>query len=177
MSQGKNKEKQDRRNETGKSAMVVKSPSDTTIYSPALRKLGSHGLGDLTKESPIRQIICHEGENQIESLGEETNSSQKLSNKEPLDKAQVYADAASQSNQNKLNQFTEQIVHFIEGIRMHGADDQPTTSDGRRGNEDGYECQINEVRNKTDQSILAAEHFKAVVNNPTVRRKTSIVMG
>ena len=60
---------------------------------------------------------------------------------------------------------TDQIAHFIEGIRVCNDDVQPSTSARKQGEQ--YEEELDEAKQKTDHVILAAEHFKATINKPT----------
>ena len=61
---------------------VTKSPSDTTLYSPALRKLGLQGVDNLAMNSPIREIIQQVETHVGEFLGNQNSLSQDLSNEE-----------------------------------------------------------------------------------------------
>ena len=92
-------------------AIVIKSPSDTTIYSPALRNIGMHnGIGGLTQDSPIRQILGNQVEDsekieRMQEIGDvETTNPVKQQEPDMLD--------PKQDNDG----ITEKIIRFIEGI-------------------------------------------------------------
>ena len=152
-------------NRTGKKKLgsrnnnLVKSPSETTIYSPAFRKLCSQGMENLSKNSPIRQLMLDDEENITQNELEVDLTTQGQS--EPIDNEQ-------NANEEKVNDITNQIVQFIKGIRMRGEEaTEPSTSD-RRGQKkkDRFEIEMEQAKATTDQTVLAAEQFKAVVNSP-----------
>ena len=130
---------------------LVKSPSDTTIYAPALQRITNSV--DRTKDivgsilNTDNQMPNESGEKGIPMLG-----------------------------------ITEQISNFIEGVRMEAKSpkipsviqvpvNQPlpsTSGEQPRVNlgPDPFAEQIDAAKQKANQLILDAEHYKATVNIP-----------
>ena len=125
---------------------LIKSPSDTTLYTPALKQVLETNL-----VSPVMKGRVLE-----EELSQDIESSiaQKINEGKPLGET---------DNTTKFaKDLTTQIIQFIEGIRFgetskefnQQRDEQPTNSASQEG------------RSKAGNLILDAEHFRATINSP-----------
>ena len=168
----------------GNNERVIKSPSDTTLYAPALRMNNSptiqprnlaHGLVN----SPMR---LRQNNPQVEMNREILQ----LSN---INQAKEIQDDDSR---NMNNIMINKISDFIEGIRLEADKDthldgrltnvrsqqqtaadvndpQPSTSRGRRDNRDELvsdEEKLSQARSRANRIILEAEQYKAQVETP-----------
>ena len=129
---------------------ILKSPSDTTIYAPALNKIVPEA--NQSKFQAVAQnMIVQDFER-----GDHEQREMQVVNL-PTD---------------NISQHVEQ---FIEGVRLEVAEDQiqPGTSSEKRqpksvvvaGN-DAYAEQLDAAKRKADKLVLDAERFKATVNTP-----------
>ena len=85
----------------------------------------------------------------------------------------IYAPALSKRNAIPVDKHTHMInsiANFVEGIRLQQEDCQPSTSTqasgGTRNEEDNRGAKLQEARNKSEKTILEAEQFKAMVDDP-----------
>ena len=121
----------------------VKSPSDTTIYAPALQK----------KLMPVGVI------NTALSFGEETDPRVIQQNDHTEEITQDLNNLMRTSDVNASNR--SNVQNFVEAVRMQ---DHPEDIQSRRrlGNQEELEM----ARNKAEKTILEAEKFHAVVEPP-----------
>ena len=140
---------------------ITKSPSDTTVYSPALRQkrldsIGKAGLDLGTIKVPL----------------------QHNTNTDPMIKRD---DAFSQSSLlNQINDFVERVR--LESAARNNVDDAiPSTSTGERGgrnNDQRFQQQL--LREQTreqelaEQAIINAERFKADINSSGMNNENSV---
>ena len=128
---------------------VLKSPSDTTIYAPALSKLANDR--DKTRQI-VRRIIDDEH-------------------------SRASTEISSQPEQAGLNaNIADQITHFIEGVRLQNttgdkrtvksSQPQPGSSAGGDSKVVDKEVNVEIAKQRANQMVLDAERFKASVNVP-----------
>ena len=156
-------------------AVIMKSPSDTTLYAPALNR----AVAD-----PTRQLV-----NKILSpTSRDVEVTGFLPQSNPTDMSRVQTEAllrdSNMDNSGNGGQFTvteEQIARFIEGVRIQNNHDNennqiivtdkgvPAPVPGTSRNSgviDEYANNLEVARQKANQIILEAERYKATVNNP-----------
>ena len=110
---------------------LIKSPSDTTLYTPALRQVNS----------PLRQ-------------GNGTVVRQ-LNPVPVIKEVEVPQSAHAQQDDDLANT----IIKFIQGVRVQH-------EERRLSKETRIEREAEEARWKSEEAIVHAERFKAVVNQP-----------
>ena len=139
---------------------VIKSPSDTTIYAPALAK---------NPNNRDKFPVIHTKQKDVVQQLEPVFDSLLLQNH--------MGDVTESQNQAMDNNtdLANQISHFIEGIRMQDHNEKletPRVNPGkpvpknRQGGGDSYNRQLDQAKSKAKQMILDAEKFKASVNSP-----------
>ena len=116
----------------------VKSPSDTTLYSPALR------LENNMTNLPT--ILAQVGNSRV-GLGDQDKN---------------VASLAGSIISNQINKFIEGIRIQSENVAKASESPKPSTSGA-----DEEQAMREEARRKSDQAIINAERFKAVVNPPS----------
>ena len=168
---------------------LIKSPSDTTLYAPAVRRnrntntpqgnlLNSPFLGNA---NPPRDLVNisreREGEMDI-SLGERIPPPKKV--------ARLHCNVENEQDLSNGN-LIDKISNFVEGIRLDvdrrtdataaqgGAQaehqDMPSTSTGRRHGETiSEEEKLSMARTRANRVILEAEQFKAQIETPKGRQ-------
>ena len=133
-------------NVIGTNVNLVKSPSDTTIYAPALKQLRGNG------------------KQRIEAIVDDVNNISKS------------VKANSELDREFVDKLTENIINFIEGIWMQGGGDKehttPHNNDSRRSAEaeeqDGFNQQMEAAKRKATKLTVDAERFKATMIRPQV---------
>ena len=137
----------------------IKSPSDTTLYSPALRQVNE----DLTD---IPRILFDQTGMTSDKVGV-LNSEAKQSKANPED---FNASASIQEISNQISKFIEGIRLQNEHLAWVSSDDQPGTSGANRESHDDAQServkQMEKAKRKTDKLILDVEHFRATVDLP-----------
>ena len=148
----------------GRCGNAIKSPSDTTIYAPALQKTPEKIRELLSESTPLRS-----GRKDLNEVLNEREGDQ-------VDK--VEQPVLSLSNE----QLAKHISQFIEGIRIQSTVKKvlPTStavrdedSNRRHGNDEpgtsetSFDRQVTEARDRANKLIIEAEKFKASVNTPS----------
>ena len=140
----------------------IKSPSDTTLYSPALRQVNE----DLTD---IPRILFDQTGMTSDKVGV-LNSEAKQSKANPED---FNASASIQEISNQISKCIEGIRLQNEHLAWVSSDNQPGTSGANRESHDDAQSehvkQMEEAKRKTDKLILDVEHFRATVDPPPSR--------
>ena len=134
---------------------TVKSPSNMTLYAPALRQITEPNLvlpSDLNLANKQNEFV-----QMVENNISDGNTDHEIS----VSSSQV------KSNDNKVNDMdslTNQIIHFIEGIRVKSRDDGHGSGSGRRS----YNAEEDQLRAKVSQYVEAecnAPPGKIPINN------------
>ena len=143
---------------------LIKSPSDTTLYAPALRQ-------NLRNEHDKMDYHDHV-DGGTHCIRQKT--------------ALPISNTARKTNQDiNQSQLIDKISDFVEGIRISTTqktdlvrDDGPSTSTGRRGNtanevtEERYDAErdkLSQARTRANRLIIEAEQYKAQVETPKGR--------
>ena len=122
--------------------ILVKSPSDTTLYAPALRQIKS-GQPIINSLAQITSPTLHGQENSV------------LNNQD--------TGAVTDEIANKVSEFIEGIRIQNEQNAIEIAHQAQKTGPSVMDNMDGL---VEEARAKSSKIILDAEHFRAAVNPP-----------
>ena len=111
----------------------VKSPSDTTLYAPALRQIVEQNLVMPTVgNAALNEQIVTNPPLTIES--QEVSDSQMIQNN----------DLQQKDDASNMDQVTNQIIQFIEGIRMKGNDAGPRQGKASQAIDDHTQARANQ---------------------------------
>ena len=132
---------------------MVKSPSDTTIYAPALQRA-------LTDNDPTRQIVQRILTDKTVSGSDNNNSTQNMG--EATEQIINFIEGV------RLEARTKVVSRDSPSVkRGPPVEPQPGTSEEHHNDEmDPYKEHIDVAKQKANQMILDAERFKATVNVP-----------
>ena len=137
---------------------IVKSPSDTTIYAPALQKPKNVIATSRSVRNEIGKFLSNEAR-QFPGANVGTHESQISM----VDEQEIVP-----QNSNTKEQLIDRITRFVESIRMEQQEEdvqQPSTSGARRNSEvivPGFD----QAQNKSENTVIEAEKFKAKVAEP-----------
>ena len=145
----------------------VKSPSDTTLYAPALNRTTANSTRNLVNQflSPQNQIgnctvavdnvITHKDNNTVNQEGVTSLFERDIS--KFIEGVRIQADL---NDPEFLNIAGAKEVNVSQGVAV------PGTSRDDVGRSDEYTVNVNTAKDRANQMVLDAERYKATVNNP-----------
>ena len=163
---------------------LVKSPSDTTIYVPALSKAhpGQSNLG----QGQIRMIS---NQNRLERLDQSGKVLQDKSLTEGIDVDSFMIDdiIAGKRDENINTRCSNgqsgdktdimcKISNFVDQLRLDFEDDQEIQQQSCRPKSSVTAPGLNEAQKHMEQALVKTEKFKAAVEKPPGRTTTDIML-
>ena len=143
---------------------TVKSPSDTTIYAPALnRRLTPNGDADCRLIGNRECPVDHSGK--VATGGRPLDTQLEQLKIHAVDPQMFLVDnevGLAGTNKMDANNCTNHVEHFIETVRSENHPDD--SMEKRRSHMDHPD--LDQARSKAERSILEAEKFRATVEPP-----------
>ena len=172
-------------------SILLKSPSDTTLYAPALKhnvnrnsqiqSINDHDNTDLVRDyvrtsnmvtgADLNQqtpqltirITQRDHHDHNEDIHREAVESGEMQSNSPIRRI---------DNGSVQNNMIDKISDFIEGIRIdatHAQEEGPSTSNGRRNRYEEEKEKLSQARTRANRLILEAEQYKAKIEVPKGR--------
>ena len=158
---------------------TVKSPSDTTIYAPALQKKvlsPVQFIGNAIEQGQpvIREAMQMNGASNCQNRNECVQRNEGFSGNENHT-ITGFENLGLVTNGNDNQMIDDSIRQFVEAVRLESHPGDQATVEKRKSNGNNPELDI--ARNRAEHALIEAEKFKAAVEQPQAGNQAFLNIG
>ena len=164
--------------ETNTKAGNIKSPSDTTIYAPALQRKLTPGSRDAVALMPQNvQVFSQVMGGEEKCIGKNNEQERNEGRKKEFDSYLITNGLFNQ--QEAMNTYDgtnmNEVSHFVENIRLEQHPEDGSNDRARRKS-DVAAANLEGAQEKADRTVLEAEKFRASIEIPGMLTNGGYVM-